>query len=218
MSEHRVNYYKSSIVFIALIQQPLVDRNTVYMLQCLHNGEFQVNDENLKSEIEAKRQELGADVPLTGVLEALMRDAAETWELLLLERVPHRNSLLMDLPNDDLKIPGREFQTVSSFERVMAKSSNPKLRRFCTVAARLPPLIRPVAKTGVGADEKLCWLLIWLDASGMTAPSIAEELRPQLRPHRPPKRDRIWKLRKKIYEQLATTLAPSNADCLGLQQ
>jgi hypothetical protein len=213
-----------------------VDNDTVCMVQSIENGEFQVNDENLKSEIEAKHQELGGAEPLTGVLEALLRDAAATWQcVLLLERrdparwledergarwhtTPIRDCIPPDFVEyfDGRDGPGKAFQggdaqTFISWVQQRIDKLTPKmLHRVCVVAGELRSLMRPVAGSGIGGDPALCWWLLWLDAVGVTAPDIAKTLQPR----RPPKRDRIWKLRKKIYEQIAMTLAPSHAEFL----
>jgi hypothetical protein len=192
-----------------------------------------VSDEfNLNREIEAKRQELGgADVPIERVLEGLLRDAAATWsQVLLLERRDPARWVKNDLGENWYTTPIRECIPAAFIEHFAGRDGPGKaflqrdaqafiswvqqridkltpqmLRRLCVVAGDLRSLMRPVATTGTGADPALCWWLLWLDACDVTAPDLAETLQPR----RPPQRDRVWKLRKKIYEQLATTLAPS---------
>jgi hypothetical protein len=89
------------------------------------------------------------------------------------------------------------------------------VRRLIVVASELRALVRPVAKasparklvrTNIGADAELCWRLLWLDALGVNAPDIAAALSLG----NPPKRLRIWRLRKQILEQLARTIEEGN--------
>jgi hypothetical protein len=61
-------------------------------------------------------------------------------------------------------------------------------------------------RTNIGADAELCWRLLWLDALGVNAPDIAAALSLGS----PPKRLRIWRLRKQILEQLARTIEEGN--------
>jgi hypothetical protein len=186
-----------------------------------------VNDEfSLNREVEAKGRELGAAVPLERVIEALLSDAAKTWQALGCHvrgdyvrylGIAH-NDCADYRGDDDFFHPGRSLHPGPGFQRnpdrffdqvvswkVSQKLRPEMVRRLCVIAGKIPPLIHKVAESGIGADTKSCWLLLWLDAMGVTAPDIARTLQPK----RPPKRDRIWKLRKKIYEKLARAVAPS---------
>jgi hypothetical protein len=112
-------------------------------------------------------------------------------------------------------------------------------RRLRVVTATLPCLIQPIKSRGYGSRPYSLWQLLWLDACGVTATKIATEIRPRFDPikyrqdafdfflPRPTdekveearldhekefplvKRDRIWKLRKALYENLAARLAPA---------
>jgi hypothetical protein len=179
--------------------------------------------DELNREIELKRRELGADVPLDRVLEALVRDAAETWQMMLVQGASFDHGLLMKLPQDDVFVPGFQSQTIATFERAYKRTlaepnverlaAATKMRRFCTVVTKIPPLIRPASKVGIGSDAKLCWLLVWLLASNMPAPEVAQTLQWLFdRRQQSLKRDRIWKIRAKVFRQLAAAIKSSSQE------
>jgi hypothetical protein len=116
--------------------------------------------------------------------------------------------------------PGKEFEGDTQpfldwLEARGSKLTSAEVGRLIAVARELRPLVRPVAKasparklvrTNIGADAELCWRLLWLDALGVNAPDIAAALSLGS----PPKRLRIWRLRKQILEQLARTIEEGN--------
>jgi len=164
-------------------------------------------------------------------LQALIQDAASTWKSIAnLGSVrgtgfvyPFRAFHRLASPHGDFfektvaAIEAPESLGINITALVASTGQKPMklpapeiVRRLRVVTAELPILIRPTANRGIGSDREGLWRLLWLDAMGLTAPKIAKGLQPNFDPDSEPlKRDRIWKLRAKVYKQLASAIAPT---------
>jgi hypothetical protein len=164
-------------------------------------------DELLLKEVQAVRAELGRNATLERGLQALLHEAASTWQAMVAQGVPQTGRVLLNHHTyglGQINLPGHGPEALRLLERATTLP-NKELRRFAIAVSRIRPMIAPVAKKGPGADVEMLWLILWLDASGMSAPRNAFIL--SRGKHKPLHRDRIWKLRAAVYKQLAAKLA-----------
>lgn len=165
---------------------------------------------------------LGADdAPLPKRLASLLRGAAATFKQLAAlgtvglsgVRYPHRRFIRDESGHD------RFFaKAVSAIEApdtiglniaglIQLAGNKPRelptpamVRQLRIVTGEIPLLLRPVARSGVGADTDALWRLLWADAMGTTAPKIGKTFGIE--------RNQVWKIRHRAYEMIAQQLAP----------
>jgi hypothetical protein len=74
-------------------------------------------------------------------------------------------------------------------------------RRLRVITSTIAPLL-PEKSRGIAADKTRLWELLWYDASGVSAPSIAKMLGGDVN------RNQIWRLRDWAYDALVAKLEP----------
>jgi hypothetical protein len=171
-----------------------------------------------------KQAALGNDASLDVVIEALLVDAATGFHGLL----------RTDYDAPDFRRVAKTIPSWRWIGRGMRREAGPLIVAQVSNAKRTAPslpvstklrsrvylvldvvraLIKPIARSGIGASPDDLWRLLFLDALGIAMPDIAEALRerrtPNSKERRRAKDDKyLWKLRRRALVAVANSVAP----------